>query len=134
MKRFAFLSFSLLLVILSLVSCNRYSSHYYTIAHGTSFDSDSASVFFGEFEGTEVFKMKIESGKTARIQYSGKLETGNLTVYYDCNGEKTVMFSICSGDEVNACTEELPVGKVYVIIETSEKCVNGSFDFKINYD
>ena len=132
-KRIILLVLAMLFVTFSLVGCNRYSSHYYTIAHGTSNDSDSASVFFGEFEGTEVFKLKIERGKTAKIQYSGKLETGSATVYYDCGEAKTELFSIHSGDEINAYSNKLAAGTVYIIIETNEKCTGGSFDFQIIY-
>lgn len=134
MKRIAGLLVTVLLITVCLVGCNHYSSHYFAIAHGTSNNSDSALLFFGEFEGTEVFKLKIESGKTAKIKYTGKLETGSLTVYYDCGKAKTELFSIHTGEEIDASSQTLPAGTVYLIVETSEKCGNGDFDFEIVYD
>ena len=134
-KKHFLLVLVLIIAVFGMTGCSnsKYSSHYYTIAHGTSTDSDSASVFFGEFEGTEVFKLKIERGKTAKLQYSGKLKTGSATVYYDCGEAKTELFSIHSGDEINAYSNELAAGTVYIIIETNEKCESGSFDFEIIY-
>lgn len=44
------------------------------------------------------------------------------------------MFSLHSGDETEACSEEIAAGTVYVIIETSEKCENGNLSFEISYD
>lgn len=134
-KRIILFLFALLFVAFCLVGCKRYSSHYYTIAHGISYDdSDSVSVFFGEFEGTEVFKLKIKRDKMAKIHYSGKLETGSATVYYDCGKAKTELFSIHSGDEINAYGNKLASGTVYIIIETNEICKSGNFDFEIIYD
>ncbi|MBQ0010096.1 MAG: hypothetical protein KBS76_03220 [Ruminococcus sp.] len=134
MKRTVLLLFTMLFLIFSLAGCSKYSSHYHAVAHVHSNSPDSAMVSFYEFDGTEVFKLKCESGKTARIQYSGKLETGSLTVYYDCKGVKTELFSVHSGDEINAYSEEITAGTVYIIVETSEKCQNGVCSFEINYD
>ena len=134
MKRRLLLVFAMLFVAFSLTGCSKYSSHYNAVLHAHSNDSDSAWTSFLELEGTEVFKLKCESDKTARIQYSGKLETGSLTVYYDCGGTKAELFSVESGDEIKECSDELTADTVYIIIETSEKCQNGNFSFEINYD
>lgn len=64
--------------------------------------------------------MEVESGKTAKIKYSEKPETGSLNVYYDRGKAKTELFSLHSGDETEAYSEEIAAGTVYVIIETSE--------------
>ena len=124
----------LLVCILGLSGCSKYSSHYSAVLHVQSNSTDSASVSFHELDGTEVFKLKCKSGQTARIQYSGKLEAGSLTAYYDCGETKTELFSVESGDEINACSDQLTAGTVYVIIETGEKCRNGEFSFEIIYD
>ena len=134
MKRYVLLFLALIIVTFGMTGCSKYSSHYSAVLHIHSNDTDSASVIFHELDGTEVFKLKCENGKTARIQYSGKLETGSLTVYYDCGEEKSELFSLQAGDDINACSEELAANTVYVIIETSEQCEIGDFSFEILYD
>lgn len=134
MKKIVLTLFALLFVITGLTGCCKYVSHYSTVGHVCSSGPDSAWTSFIKFEGTEVFKLKYSSGKPARIQYSGELETGRLTVYYDCEGRKAELFSLRSGDKVNAYSDPFVSGTVYVIIETTEKCENGDFNFEINYD
>ena len=134
MKRILSLVLVLLFAACSLTGCTKYVSHYYTIGHVCSNTSESARTSFMEFEGSEVFKLKCKNGETAEIQYSGKLESGGLTAYYDCGGGKTELFSIRSGEEISAYSERLSAKTVYVIIETSEKCKNGDFRFEIRYE
>lgn len=134
MKRIAAIVLAVLCFCFALVGCGRYVSHYNAVLHVHSNSADSASLSFHKFEGAEVFKLKCKGDKTAKLQYSGKLEEGSLTVYYDCGEEKTELFSVKSGDEINACSDTLPGGKVYVIVETNEKCTDGGFVFEINYD
>ena len=131
MKKFTLLFLALITVIFGMAGCSSYASHYHAVGHVYSNDSDSAWISFIELEGTEVFKLKCQSSETARIRYSGKLETGSLTVYTDCGGTKTELFSLRSGDEITASSEALPADTVHVIIETGEKCLNGSVAFEI---
>lgn len=133
MKKGLCIVLTMLLLTFSLTGCGKYASHYSAVAHAYSNDTGSAWTSFYRFEGTEVFKLTIESGKTAKIQYSGELETGSLTVYYDCGKAKTQLFTLHSGDEINACSKELAAGTVYVIIETSDPCTNGSLSFEVIY-
>ena len=134
MKRFTVLLFVLIFAVCGLTGCNKYSSHYNTVGHAYSNTSGSAWTSFMELDGTEVFKLKCESGKTAEILYSGKLETGSLTVFYDCGEGKTELFSMQSGEEIHACSDPLTADTVYIIMETREACQNGSFSFEISYD
>ena len=88
---------------------------------------------FVEFEGTEVFKLKCKSKDQAIIVYSGKLEAGSLTVYYDCGGTKTELFSLQSGEDIQSAGGYLPKDTIYIIVETSEKCSNGNLSFEVMY-
>ena len=134
MKRFTVLLFVLIFAVCGLTGCGKYASHYNTVGHVYSGTSDSARTSFMELDGTEVFKLKCESGKTAEILYSGKLETGSLTVFYDCGEGKTELFSLNAGEEINACSDPFPADTVYIIMETREACQNGSFSFEISCD
>ena len=100
--------FSLLLVLMLLVcltGCSRYSSHF------------SA--------------MMIVHSNTSDSSYSAKLETGSATVYYDHDGEKAELFTIRGGEEIKSTAVPVTAGPVYVIVETNEKCKEGKFDFNL---
>ena len=75
MKRIVPVVLAVLVLALGLAGCSKYVTHYSAIGHATTNDSDSASMSFMEFDGTEVFKLKC-SGDQAAIRYSGQLETG----------------------------------------------------------
>ena len=134
MKRILLLVSVLVFAVFALTGCSRYVSHYKAVLHATSNDSDSCWTSFHEFQGTEIFKLKCESGNSAKIRYSGKLESGSLTVYADCGGAKQELFSLSSGEEINGCSDPLSADTVYIILETSEKCKDGSLSFELCYD
>ncbi len=67
-------------------------------------------------------------------RYTGTLETGSVTVYYDRGDAKEVLFTAKAGEEIDACTEPFSAKTVYVILETDGKCKNGSFTFEIVRD
>ena len=134
MKRILLLYLMLVFAVFGLTGCGKYPSHYKAVMHVHSNDSDSGWTSFHEFEGTESFKLKCESRNSPKIRYSGKLEAGSLTVYCGCGGTKQKLFSLSSGEEVNGCSETLSADTAYVILETSEKCQDGSLSFEIVYD
>ena len=117
------------IIAFSFVGCGKYPSKYFAVGLVTTNTSRSVQMSFFSFEGTRTFTMKC--GSDHKLEYSAKLESGNSTVYYDQNGTKTELFSIGAGDEVSSSIN-LDAGTVYIIIETSEKCQNGSFLFDIN--
>lgn len=129
MRKCAFLLLAVLFVTASLAGCSPYVPHYYAIMRVCTNDSDSASLIFGELDGTDVFKLKCRAGE--ELRYSGKLEEGSLTVYYDCGGDKKELFSLRDGDEVSASADALPAGTVYIIVETSGKCRGGDLAFEL---
>lgn len=118
-------------LLLALCGCNRYASNYSAIAMVQTSTKKSASLSFYEFKGTIVFKLKCES-ENEKITYSAKLESGSATVFYDCDGEKTELLSVNSGDDVNNVGGELQAGTVYIILEMSATGQNGLFSFEIN--
>ena len=134
MKRKILLLVVLLTIVAGSVGCSKYSSRYYAVGFVHSNESGSAYMSFYEFNGRIVFKLKCDSEKQAQIKYSGKLEEGNMTVYYDCGGTKKELFSISSGDEIRSSGGYLPEDKIFIIVETSEKCKNGDLVFEVSYD
>lgn len=118
------------LLLLPLSGCGRYSSHYKAVAFVHTNTAKNAFMSFSSFEGSMVFQLKCGSADE-KIYYSAKLETGSAEVYYDCDGTKTKLFSVNSGDDVSEIECVLQTGTVYIIVETSEPCKNGRFDFNV---
>ncbi|MGN1100325.1 MAG: hypothetical protein ACI4S9_08245 [Christensenellales bacterium] len=117
-------------LLLTFCGCSGYSSSYRAVAFVHSNTTKSAFMSFSSFEGSMVFKLKCES-EDEKITYSAKLDGGSAKVYYDCNGTKTELFSVDSGDEISDIGGTLQKGTVYIIVETSETCRNGRFDFEV---
>ena len=119
----------LILFTLTLCGCTPYTSSYRAVGYVHSNTSNKAEMSFYEFSGTQVFNWQTKSGE--HIKYTAKLESGKADVYCDCGEGKVLLFTINGGDEFNGQSEALPVGKVYLIVETDGKCSNGSFVFTV---
>lgn len=118
------------IVLLALTACSGYPSKYKTTMCVRTNDSDSASLSFSTFEGTESFKLSTkESGTT--LKYSAKLDKGTATIYYDDDGTKKELFTIKAGETVDSKIENLNSGKLYIIFETDGKCEEGKFEFEL---
>ena len=132
MKKLKITIISLLLLLsVSLTGCGKYVSSYSAAALVKSNTSKSASISFLELKGTVVYTLKCKSGDEGRLVYSGNLDGGSMTVYYDCDGEKKELFSLNGKESVSSSLEDLKEGKVYIIIETDGRCENGSLSFKL---
>lgn len=129
MKKFlSVISVILLLAVFS--GCGEYSSSYKAVGFVHSNDSDSAYMTFHSFEGKMVFRLKCrEPG--SKIRYSGKLESGSVSVSCECGGEKRELFSLSPGDDISSEEGELSEGTVYVIVLTEGKALNGDIRFEI---
>lgn len=118
------------LLLFSLFGCSGYTSNYKAIAIVYKNTAKDASMSFSSFEGSMVFKLKSESADE-KINYSAKLETGSAKVFYDCNGTKTELFSVDSGDDISDIGGILQKGTVYIIVEMSGVGQDGRFNFEI---
>ena len=118
------------LMLLSLAACGKYVSSYKALMLVHSNRSDSADMSFSSFEGRMVFKLK--SSGEGDLKYTARLESGSATVYYDCYGTKSELFSIAGGEEAGASGGYVESGTVYVIVETDGACKNGEFHISLN--
>jgi len=115
----------------SLAACGSgYTSHFTATVLVHSNDSNSAKMSFSSFKGTMVFKVKVKDEGSV-IRYSGKLESGSITVYYDDAGTKEEWFTLQAGEPVEGTLENPGKGKVYIIIETDGKCEEGKLTFEV---
>ena len=120
-----------LMAAVSLVACGGpYTSHYTAMVLVESNHSDSASMSFSSFKGKKVFKVKVKDADSV-IRYSGQLESGSITVYYDNAGTKEEWFSLRDGESVEGSLDNPGKGKVYIIVETDGKCKEGKLSFEV---
>lgn len=127
-----FLTAIMILCCLPLCGCssNGYTSSYNAVGFAHSNTDAAASMSFSEFQGTKVFQIHFKDGISKSLKYSLRLEVGNAKIYYDTDGEKKELASITSGKSVNSSLENLNCSSMYIIVETSEKCLNGNFSFE----
>lgn len=133
MKKRIGLLITMIITAFGLAGCNKYVSNFTASKHVVSNNSTSASVKFGNFKGTEVFIFKCKSDQPAVIQYSCKVDGGNMTIYYDCDDTKKELCSLKAGEHVNALSEPIKADKIYLIIEANEKCQSGELNFELVY-
>ena len=117
------------LLIFSLVGCSKYVSSYKALMLVTEKDSQRVKMSFSLFEGTRAFELKCPDG-SGELVYSAETEEGSATVYIDVNGTKTELFKLGAGDKISSSIK-IDAKHVYVIIETTEKCKNGKFEFNV---
>ena len=129
-KAFAVIILAIVLFVLS--GCNGYRSRYKAFLFVHSNRPASSFMSFDSFTGTMVFRMKSKQDD-AKLKYSASLGSGNATVYCDCDGQKTELFSVKDGDEIPETEVPVDKGRVYVIVETDGECKEGDFHFDIYY-
>ena len=127
-----FLTAVLMLCSLSLCGCSSdgYTSSYNAKSFVQSSSDNAASMSFTEFQGVKVFQINFKDGYSKSLLYNIRLEVGTATVYYDTDGEKKELTTVTAGKSVNSSLENLTCSSMYIIVETSEKCLNGNFSFE----
>lgn len=120
------------IVLLVLSGCNGYRSRYKAFLFVHSNRPASSFMSFDSFTGTMVFRMKSKQAD-GKLKYSASLGSGSATVYYDCGGGKTELFSIKDGEEIPETEIQVNKGKVRVIVESAGECKEGEFSFDIDY-
>ncbi|MBR5090970.1 MAG: hypothetical protein IK093_16200 [Ruminiclostridium sp.] len=130
-------NFCLLFTAVLLVCCffaagcsSGYTSSYKAVGFVHTETDELGSMSFAEFEGVKVFELKFKDSFDKSLLYTLKLETGSATIYYDTNGDKVKLTSVKAGDKIDDKLKDLKCETMYIIVETNEKCLNGSFEFK----
>lgn len=135
MKKLSFI-FSFLLTLLILCGCGVYVKSYSATILITSCFGDEASMKFDTFKGTYNFKLKREGVAEHTIDYEATLKEGSMNVYVGVNGEKDLLFTINGGesfdDEILLDSKYDNEKRVYIIVESVGKCVDGDFEFEYN--
>ena len=135
MKKISFM-LMLVLTLALLCSCGGYVKNYSATFLITSCQGDEASMRFDTFKGTYNFKIKRDSTAEHTLDFEARLAEGEMNVYVSVDGEKELLRTVRGGesyDETITLDERYDNEKtIYVILESTGKCVDGDFEFEYN--
>ena len=135
MKKIGFV-LVLMFILALLCSCGGYVKNYSATILITSCQGDEASMEFDTFKGTYNFKLRSESAAEHTLNLEASLAEGEINVYIGVDGEKELLRTVKGGesyDETIILDDKYNNEKnIYVILESTGKCVDGDFEFEYN--
>ena len=135
MKKIVFV-LVLILTLALLCSCEGFVKSYSATILITSNHGNEASMKFDTFKGTHNFKLKEKNASDHTLGYEASLAEGEMKVYVGVDGEKELLFTIKGGESYNGTItldDKYDNKKtIYVILESTGKCVDGDFEFEYN--
>ncbi len=133
MKRITSLLLAISMIVF-LVSCSKYRNSYSAVMLVKSSGGDHCETSFGSLKGTLVLKATAKDDDIdGFIHYEASLLEGEVSVYYDIDGTKELLFTIKSGEKLDSKGGKVSKGdKVTFIIETVDTAKNG--DIEIDFD
>ena len=135
MKKIGFV-LVLVLTLALLCSCGEYVKNYSATILITSCHGDEASMEFNTFKGTYNFKLRRDSAAEHTLDFEATLAEGEMNVYIGVDGEKELLRTVKGGesyDETITLNDKYDNEKaIYVILESTGKCVDGHFEFDYN--
>ena len=135
MKKACFI-LAVILALVMLCGCEGYVNSYAATILITSCLGDEASMEFDTFQGTYHFKLRRDGNAEHTLDLEASLAEGEMNVYIGVDGEKELLVTVKGGesyDETIALDDQYDNEKtVYIILETTGKCVNGDFEFEYN--
>ena len=133
MKKIKF-ALVLLLTLVMLCSCGGYINSYSATILITSCYGDEANMKFATFRGTYYFKLKRDAPPQHILDYEASLAEGEMNVYIGVSGEKELLFTVKGGESLDTKimldSKYDDAKKVYIILESVGKCVDGEFEFE----
>ena len=133
MKKISFV-LVLILALVTLCSCGGYVKNYSATILITSCQGDEANMEFDTFKGTYNFKLRRDGSSEHILDYEASLDEGEMNVYIGVSGEKELLFTIKGGEsfdtKISLDSKYDNEKKVYIILESIGKCVDGDFEFE----
>ena len=135
MKKISFV-LALVLILALLCSCGGYVKNYSATILITSCQGDEASMEFDTFNGTYNFKLRRDGTAENTLDIEVSLAEGEMNVYIGVDGEKELLRTVKGGESYDETV--ILDGKyanektVYVILESTGKCIDGDFEFEYN--
>ena len=131
-----YIIFALLLTLSIFSSCGGYVKSYSATILITSQIDNEASMEFDTFKGTYNFKFDAKNASDHTLDCEASIAEGEMKVYIGVGGEKELLFTIKGGESYN---ETITLDdkydnakKIYVILESTDKCKDGDFEFEYN--
>ena len=135
MKKVCFL-LAVILTLATLCGCSGYVKNYSATILITSCQGDEASMEFDTFKGTYNFKLKEKNDSDHTLDCEASLVEGEMKVYIGVDREKELLFTIKGGESYNdtiTLDDRYDNERVvYIILESTDKCVDGDFEFEYN--
>jgi len=135
MKKACFV-LALILILVTLCSCGGYVKSYSATILITSCHGNEASMEFDTFKGTTNFKLRRDGVAEHALDFEASLAEGEMNVYIGVDGKKELLRTVKGGesyDETIILDDKYDNEKtVYVILESTGKCVDGDFEFEYN--
>ena len=126
----------LMLTLALLCGCSGYVKSYSATILITSCQGDEASMEFDTFKGTYNFKLKRDGSAEYTLDIEASLAEGEMNVYIGVDGEKELILTVNGGesyDETITLDNKYDSEKtIYVILESTGKCMDGKFEFEYN--
>ena len=126
----------LILALAILCGCGGYVKSYSATILISSCQGDEASMKFDTFKGTYNFKLKRDGSAEHTLDIEASLAEGEMKVYVGVDGEKELLRTVKGGesyDETVTLDNKYDGEKtIYVILESTGKCVDGKFEFEYN--
>ena len=126
----------MIFTLAALWGCNGYVKSYAATVLITSCQGDEASMKFDSFKGTYNFKLKRDGAAENTLDLEARLAEGEMNIYIGVDGEKELLRTVKAGE---AYDEEITLEDkynnektIYVILESTDKCMNGDFEFEYN--
>ncbi len=126
--------FLVLIMLLTFCVCSAYQSSYRATMLVKSEGGDHCEAKFGSLKGTLVLNATVkETDADGMIHYEAELAEGELSVYYDVNGTKELLFSLKGGERLDSRGGKVAVGdQITIIIETVETVKNGEIEIEFD--
>ena len=126
----------LIFILFMLCSCRGYVNSYSATILITSCHGDEASMDFDTFKGTYNFKLRRDDDAEHTLNFEASLAEGEMNIYIGVDGEKDLLRTVKGGesyDETITLDDKYDNEKtIYVILESTGKCVDGDFEFEYN--
>ena len=135
MKKIGFV-LVLMFTLALLCSCGVYVKNYSATILITSCHGDEASMEFDTFKGTYNFKLRRDGAHENTLDLDASLKEGEVNIYIGANGEKDLLLTVKGGESydktITLDDKYRDEKRVYVIIESNGKCIDGDFEFEYN--
>lgn len=120
---------SLALLAFSIGACSKYSDHYSAEKMEKINTNTTAKMSFDFFRGTMSFELECKEESRKSLMVHATLKEGLAEAFIDSGNGKEKLATIKGGTIGTLDKNDLPVGPIYIVVESAENCYRGEFGF-----